>query len=445
VIVVFTGPSLPASEVPAIPELRVLPPAAQGDVYRAARERPWGIGIVDGLFERVPAIWHKEILWAMSEGVHVFGASSMGALRAAELAEFGMIGVGPIFEHYRDGTLTDDDEVALAHLPAEHGYRPVSEALVNVRATLVAAVAAGVCGPELAIRLVELARRRFYPARSWPAVLAAATAAGDDIAALEAWLPDGRIDQKRRDALAMIAAMEAARAAHPQPLRVSFTFQHTDLWDRALHHMREQRIEVGGGPDAQALLDELRLLGDEQLYNLAVQGALLRGLAEHTAERHGLVVGTEMVQRTAMEFRRAHGLYTGPITTAWLAEQGLDPESFFHMMTRQARLRWTAAVYEPELQRHLVDQLRAMSWLGRLEAQSRQKRAALAREGLSTADLADGGNSDQALWQWYFQDRLGKPVPEDLVGYAERFGFGDVRALFRAIVLERWYASQGQG
>ena len=52
------------------------------------------IGLVDGVFERVPAVWHKEILFALSEGVHVYGAASMGALRAAELDTFGMRGVG---------------------------------------------------------------------------------------------------------------------------------------------------------------------------------------------------------------------------------------------------------------------------------------------------------------------------------------------------------------
>src|SRR5688572_32760283 len=51
-------------------------------------------------------------------GVRVFGAASMGALRAAELQPFGMIGVGQVFQAYRRGHLTDDDEVAVAHGPA---------------------------------------------------------------------------------------------------------------------------------------------------------------------------------------------------------------------------------------------------------------------------------------------------------------------------------------
>ena len=61
------------------------PPARQGDVYRAALARPAIIGIIDGYFETMPTVWHKEILWAMAKGIHVYGAASIGALRAAEL------------------------------------------------------------------------------------------------------------------------------------------------------------------------------------------------------------------------------------------------------------------------------------------------------------------------------------------------------------------------
>ena len=62
-----------------------------------------------------------------------FGASSMGALRAAELHTFGMRGVGEIFERYRDGVLEDDDEVAVSHASADHAYRELSVAMVNLR------------------------------------------------------------------------------------------------------------------------------------------------------------------------------------------------------------------------------------------------------------------------------------------------------------------------
>ena len=135
---VYIGPTLPADEVAArLPGARVLPPVAVGDVLRAARDRRVRrIAIVDGYFERMAAVWHKEILVALARGIAVWGAASMGALRAAELAPYGMIGVGAIYRAYRRGELVADDEVAVAHLPAERGYRAISDALVDIRFAL---------------------------------------------------------------------------------------------------------------------------------------------------------------------------------------------------------------------------------------------------------------------------------------------------------------------
>lgn len=238
--IVFVGPTLP-------PRLRPTaaagapwdwrPPVRQGDLYRAAaHDRPMAIGIVDGYFEAVPSVWHKEILWAMAEGIHVFGAASIGALRAAELAAFGMRGLGRIYEDFRDGVLQDDDEVAVLHGPEELGYPPLTEAMVNIRATLDAAIAAGVLAHAAAGAVCDTAKALFYKERAWEAVLRAVSAAGltaREIGAFEAWLPAGRIDRKRADAEAMLAAIRDLLAAFPGPLRVSYKLADTAAWQAA--------------------------------------------------------------------------------------------------------------------------------------------------------------------------------------------------------------------
>jgi hypothetical protein len=167
-IYIFTGPSLPRRAAQAIwREPAYLAPVAQGDVYRIARRKPAAIGITDGFFERLPAVWHKEILWALSKGIRVYSSSSMGALRAAELSGYGMIGVGSIYEDYASGALTDDDEVTLAHAPASNNYRPVSEPLVNIRYTLAKAAAAAIVAQPTARALAQIAKALFYPLRSY--------------------------------------------------------------------------------------------------------------------------------------------------------------------------------------------------------------------------------------------------------------------------------------
>src|SRR6516164_2215257 len=140
IAIVFSGPSLPPSTAPVHPGIEWRPPVRQGDVYRTAKSRPAIIGIIDGYFETVATVWHKEILWAMAQGIHVYGAASIGALRAAELTEFGMKGVGAVFRQFHSGALADDDEIAVLHGPEDVDYIPVTEAMVNVRATIASAL-----------------------------------------------------------------------------------------------------------------------------------------------------------------------------------------------------------------------------------------------------------------------------------------------------------------
>jgi hypothetical protein len=161
--IAFLGPSLPAAEARGF---TVLPPAQQGDVWRALRRRPSAIALIDGVFESRPSVWHHEILDALDSGVAVFGGASMGALRAAELRTFGMVGVGRIFRWYRDGDVIDDAEVALLHADAEHAWRQLTVPLVNIR------WAASQTLPRTRARaLVENCARIFYQDRTWPRVL----------------------------------------------------------------------------------------------------------------------------------------------------------------------------------------------------------------------------------------------------------------------------------
>src|SRR5205823_2149810 len=109
----------------------------------------------------------KEILFALASGVHVIGASSMGALRAAELHTFGMVGVGAIFEAFKMGAINADDEVALVHGSAEEGYRALSEPLVNIRLGLARATLLGIIERAAHDDLLAAARKTFYAQRSW--------------------------------------------------------------------------------------------------------------------------------------------------------------------------------------------------------------------------------------------------------------------------------------
>ena len=247
--VVFCGPTLDAGEARGALDAEILPPAQQGDVLLAARRGAGIIALVDGRFDQVDAVAHKEILWAMAEGVHVLGAASMGALRAAELHAFGMEGVGAIYEGYASGAIEDDDEVAVTHGTEETGFRALSEAMVDLRATAAAATAAGAIGEDDAEVLLAAAKGLFYPDRVIPTVLAEAARRGlrseAGAAFRDVWARGGRVSQKRADALALLQVVRARLGGEIEPKRVRYTFAHTDAWAAVCR--RALAREAGGG------------------------------------------------------------------------------------------------------------------------------------------------------------------------------------------------------
>ena len=240
-IVVFLGPSLSAPEArDLLPDATILPPARQGDIYRVTRDyHPRAIALIDGRFATVPAVWHREILWAMAERrVGIYGAASMGALRAAELDTYGMAGVGKIYESYRIGRYApfidpfeDDDEVAVRHSPPETGCIPVSHAMVDVRETLAAAETAGLIGPSVRNELAAALKRLHFPERNIARLARVAAALPEaNGAALAAWLRAGHaVSQKRRDAEALLRQLAVGVETKAPP---AFVFERAQVWER---------------------------------------------------------------------------------------------------------------------------------------------------------------------------------------------------------------------
>lgn len=236
-VVAFLGPTMAAHEAAAICPCEVRPPVRRGDIAALMDDPPDAIAIVDGYFEQVPSVWHKEILFALTCGVRVAGAASMGALRAAELAQFGMVGVGRIFEAYRLGRFApfgdpfeDDDEVAVVHGPPEVGYL-ASDALVDMRASLAAAAEAGIVSLDAAGALVGAAKAIFFKERTYAAVLGEAERCGLTPAAagrLADWLARNAVRQKHADAAALLAALAAGSLPFETP---AFRFEPTLLWE----------------------------------------------------------------------------------------------------------------------------------------------------------------------------------------------------------------------
>lgn len=433
-VYVFTGPTLAVSEARQHLEAVYLPPAAMGDVYRVALQRPQAIGIIDGYFDSIPSVWHKEILWAMREGVHIFGSASMGALRAAELAAFGMKGVGVIYEWYAQGELEDDDEVAVTHGPAETGYSASSVALANIRATLAEAERQGVTRAETHLALLSIAKGLFYPDRSYARILSEAATLGvpaDELAALRAWLPQGQLDQKRLDALAMLGVMREWLTTTPPKKRVRYHFEHTVFWERARISAEAHRTTPAV---LDTLLDEARL--EPGLYHQARQAALSRALAQRVATQHGYAVADERLRHTVEAFRGEKNLLDAETARHWLADHHLDTDDLARLMREEAVLYWAADHTLPDLAHRIVDELRLKGDYRRLYERAEDKKHRLDTAGWWDINLEDMGLTQADLLHWFYGDPQAGVAPADLARYAAEAGYSSVDTFMRALVRE---------
>lgn len=347
-IVVFLGPSLPAEEARRILDARYLSPVQCGDVLRVRRLKPRVIAIIDGLFESVAAVWHKEILLALDDGIEVFGASSMGALRAAELAPFGMVGVGRIFEAYRDGLYTDDDEVALLHRPASHGYTPVSEAMVNIRATVAKAIAEGVIIAESGERLIQCAKKTFYQERSIDDAIVHSwgpNARGDEPTRFRRFIQQGGyVNQKRLDALALVHHLAGRDSIPQQSGRIATKAHRTSIILKLQH-------EVMCGPFCVADTDlphpervAMEAAQREPNYNLYQRLAKLMAVTHALARAQGLTAtstgaGSDVV---VDDF----GLGPAARTRRWCTAQDLDDSARAELLDRLSVIRAFLATSE---------------------------------------------------------------------------------------------------
>ncbi len=358
--VVFLGPTLPRQEAADLLPATYWPPARQGDVYRAVRAlRPAAVGLIDGRFLDTGAVWHREILWALSEGVHVFGAASMGALRAAELAPFGMQGVGQVFAAYRDGCwpgdpdpFEDDDEVAVIHAPPEAGGSALSDAMVDLRATLDAAQAAGVLGAQGRRTLIRALKHRPFPERSFAALVEEADRLLDAAAAqrLTAWLPGNAVARKRLDAIAMLRVMAALLAQQPAPFVAGFVMQRPLFWQRFVASIDAMEADMLDPAEQRALQ---RLGRDPDAWHACARAALGRLPptaidATKPGPPHGALG----------RLRRERGLWRRDDLLTWMAANALEEPALERLLHAEEALDRTAAQQPAGLLRAMVDHLR---------------------------------------------------------------------------------------
>jgi hypothetical protein len=424
-IFIFTGPTISPEVAEQHLDAIYLPPVRLGDVYRITELfEPRIIGIIDGYFNQVPAVWHKEILYAISQGISVFGAASMGALRAAELDQLGMIGCGEVYRAYQSGVLPpfndepfeDDDEVAVIHCPAELGYLAASDAMVNIRFTLAKAKLENVIDESTLQLLIGIAKKLFYAERNYSSILDIAQKQGlsdAEARVIREWIKQHSVDQKQLDAIALLEIIDASSKAYNiSPASTNTPFKHTSQWQSAVDEIdHSHHIE-------SPALNELKLKGDE--YFQALERALESSLPlkdqqniENWNDLTRLHKSPDNLQQRFSEF--------------WQRKQnGLTAEPLSEMQCDQILLAY----------------LQQSGKLESLEARAKDKQTKLQQLNQVPDSNALNSLDRLQLCDWYFSTQLGVEIPDQAGDYAVELGFRDTDSFYDMILKEYIYLEQ---
>jgi hypothetical protein len=433
-IVVYAGPTIDHEAIRQQLDCVCLPPISHGDMLRLLPQMPDAIGIIDGYFEGAPSVWHKEILYALDQGVHVYGAASMGALRAAELHPFGMTGVGQIFEWYRDGVVEDDDEVAVLHGPAEAGFMVASEPMVSIRATLQLAHRQQLLDEAQKNRLLTAAKSTFYKNRSWSALLEQSDELLGDkalTATLKNWLAQNRIDLKKQDAVKMLQTMQRDQASFGRKFETSHHFEWTNVWDSAFYeHGQTQASLAPPGSDDQKVLDQLRL--DPDLFQRYHDRALLHWICNNRVETPA---GDDGVKVALKQFRAQNALASHTQLLDYMEQAELDEARLTTLLedvSRVDHVRESAGDLRPGI----IDQLKLDGRYFELLETARRKQGTLQSTGV---DPDHPGVVNAQLLTWYFGQQLGAPIPQRLEDHLTRTGFDTANDFYRIITADYLY------
>lgn len=444
-VIIFAGPSVHGLDIPASRDLVIRQPAMQGDIFRACLSQPRAIGLIDGYFDGVPSVWHKEILWALSQGIPVFGSASMGALRAAELDVFGMTGVGRIYQWYRDGVLEDDDEVALIHGPQETNYVPLSEPMVNVRTTCEAAVAAGVFRQATADAVLASAKHIHYRDRTWDRLLAAAQgqfSVATDLAEFCQWKETSHVNQKRLDAALLIAEILQFVSRPKSSDPAGFRFEWTDLWDKAMHDWAKGQTLADDAADASmaAIIDELRL--DPELFVEIRSRALVRSILLAEADRRRVSVDQVAKRSVLARLREELGLTRKSDLDAWAKQNMLAEDKLDAFIEEEARIDKVSQPASAAIGRHVISILQSRGQCEELAKRAIDKRRALQALAFDQHEQAPEKLPPPLVLNWFFGTRRKQPVPADIDRFAQNLGLQSRQDFYRLLTDEYIYSSR---
>jgi hypothetical protein len=436
-ILVYLGPSLELEKAKKIiPEAIFRPPARQGDISSdVINLNPNIVILIDGEFRQNLSPWHKEIVYALQHpGVKaIYGAASIGALRAVELDYLGMIGIGKIYEWYHNGVTEDDSEVALNYVQRPGGaYDALTVPLVNIRAGVEHYRAEFRDTPNVAEaveQFLKVMQAIHYSQRT--VKLCEEMWAG----ALGVSFPC--IPQKELDALEALANFWnylPEVKVKPRPDHLSHAFQ--ALYDR------DRRIEVNGQSLAQQHIDSYVLLHNPEYERICWDSAN-QELALILCNALLVTVDLSEVEMESARFQSRCEIKSIEDFSNMLANNGWTRGEYDRLMVQNARIRklqhsLSSSKHSRRNTCAILDYLRSHQGFDYWAIKAAQKEAQIERMGIDEREV-DIETSAWKLLQEQF-DREGLELKSSQEAYLLETGFNNKREL--AVALSRLAAAK---
>ncbi|HEU5269173.1 MAG TPA: TfuA-like protein, partial [Jatrophihabitans sp.] len=392
--IVYTGPTLSPDEVLAVlPEAQVRPPLARADLLA----EDWAAGdiavIIDGFFRERRSVGHKDILWLLAEGVQVVGAASMGALRAAEMAAYGMLGVGVVYTMYATEEIDGDDEVGVLHGPADRGYQAQTVALVNLRYGCRRGAETGLVPEAAGRRIVQAAKELPFIQRSWPEIASRLDERDRPVLdRLAERIGSGAWDIKRLDALSALRGIATGQRTSPAAGSIEAA---------ALTGIAHGRVLASRSLSAEAhgqRISELEVLDAARLFDAEyprLHEEVLSGLLDGFAAAEGMTVAAYGQAKLGVD-----GSSPLPDRLAdWLspAELELSPEQRLQRIMVRVWPVWHSTDWRPAVLARLRSSSRWQEWVD-IVGQAQQA-AEQARYRLVVPPPAVGGKLFLRHWR----------------------------------------------
>lgn len=339
-IVIFTGPTISINEAKQHLDAVYLPPAKQGDIVSAIfKYEPDVIGLIDGESYPELEVWHREILYAIENGITVYGASAIGALRAVELEIHGMIGIGEIYKYLKDLAISDDDDV-MCDYDKTGEYARLSEPFVNMRATLQAARRENILGDREYDDLIKAAKSIYYKKRSFGGLFENISKnnllSRERLARLEIFAKDRYVDQQKRDALHLLDAVKSA----PVPDAVKKMARIVDESDSLVFHVlkyRDRDIERDNVNAPYFSLADYIILNHPEADELCMR-AKNRFLVQILADIFHVTPSDEEISDQERIFRARYNLLDDGDFKKWLERNDLIHQEFRRLMVSNAKI-----------------------------------------------------------------------------------------------------------